>query len=119
MGCLPQKNMKKVVEDVLVNKLSLRKAAERNCVKYQTLARYVKKSQEIPNGTEPASSSSESDVNSFVSDSSDAESFSEFEMDLKDQESPEVDSFVSIEFHDKKSIFYVAKILYKKMMSSK
>lgn len=52
MGCLPQKNMKKVVEDVLVNKLSLRKAAERNCVKYQTLARYVKKSQENPNGTE-------------------------------------------------------------------
>lgn len=62
----------------------------------------------------PTSSSSESDVNSFVSDSSDAESFTEFEMDLGDQESPEVGSFVLIEFHDKKSIFYVAKVLDKK-----
>lgn len=61
----------------------------------------------------PSSSSSESEVNSFVSDSSDAESFNEFEMDLNNQENPEVGSFVLIEFHDKKSIFYVAKILHK------
>lgn len=51
-GLFAPESMKRAVEDVLVNKYSLRKAAERNSVKHQTLARYVKKSQQNLNGTE-------------------------------------------------------------------
>ena len=57
------------------------------------------------------SSSSESDQNSFVSDSSDPESF----LDLNLEEGiPEVGSYVLVEFQKKQSIFYAAKILEKK-----
>lgn len=59
-------------------------------------------------------SSSESDNNSFTSDSSDAESFNDLEMNQSQENlKPVVNSYVLIEFHDKKSVFFVGKIIEK------
>jgi hypothetical protein len=44
-GLFSAESMKKAVEDVTKHKLSLKKAAEKNNVKHQTLARYVKITQ--------------------------------------------------------------------------
>lgn len=56
------------------------------------------------------SSSSDTQTDSFVSDSSDAESFIDFEFD-RYHDLPEINSYVLVEFHDKKSVFYVAKVI--------
>lgn len=56
------------------------------------------------------SSSGSKDDSSFVSDSSDAESFSEFEFE-KYQSKPEVNSYVLYEFHDKRAAYFVDKII--------
>uniref|UniRef100_A0A6P7FSL9 Uncharacterized protein LOC114333667 n=1 Tax=Diabrotica virgifera virgifera TaxID=50390 RepID=A0A6P7FSL9_DIAVI len=56
------------------------------------------------------SSSSDTDTDSFVSDSSDAESSTDFEFD-RYQDLPEINSYMLVEFRDKKSVFYVAKII--------
>jgi hypothetical protein len=44
-GLFSAESMKRAVEDVTKHKLSLKKAAEKNNVKHQTLARYVKITQ--------------------------------------------------------------------------
>jgi hypothetical protein len=44
-GLFSAESMKRAVKDVIKHKLSLRKAAEKNNVKHQTLARYVKMTQ--------------------------------------------------------------------------
>lgn len=44
-GLFSAESMKSAVQDVIKHKLSLRKAAEKNNVKHQTLARYVRKTR--------------------------------------------------------------------------
>lgn len=48
-GLFTEAAMKNAVKDVISNHMSLREAAERNDVKFQTLARYVNKQKKSPN----------------------------------------------------------------------
>ncbi|XP_044764429.1 uncharacterized protein LOC123320994 [Coccinella septempunctata] len=54
-GLFSADSMKQAVKDVIVHNLSLRKAAEKNNVKHQTLARYVKKTQDTKGNKEELS----------------------------------------------------------------